>query len=81
MNINKIIAACITLFIFLVPFRYIFLDDTRIISTGTQMLLFLASLIGFLLAFGISTNEPFGRNKHKTQPVENTEEKKYRKAA
>ena len=80
MNINKVIAIGIMLFIFLVPFRYIFLDDTRIISSGAQMLIFLSSLFGFLIAFGIGTNQPFGRKKQ-TESVKNSDDKSYRKAA
>lgn len=80
MNINKVIAIGIMLFIFLVPFRYIFLDDTRIISTGPQMLIFLASLFGFLIAFGIGTNQPFGRKKEATADV-HAKEHSHRKAA
>lgn len=81
MNINKLIATGILLFILLVPFRYIYLDDTRIISTGAQMLIFLVSLFGFLFAFWVGTNEPFGKNKRRSNQAVASDEQAHRKAA
>jgi hypothetical protein len=60
MNKNKIIAGLIFLVIFLVPFRMLFFTD-EIVQGGKFIGLLMANVIGFFVAFGIGTNEPFGK--------------------
>ena len=57
MNKNKIIAGLIFLFVFLVPFRMLFITD-EIVDGGKFIGLFFSTLIGFFVAFGIGTTEP-----------------------
>jgi hypothetical protein len=60
MNKNKIIAGLIFLFIFLVPFRMLFFTD-EIVHGGKFIALLMTNVIGFFVAFGIGTNEPFSK--------------------
>ena len=60
MNKNKIIAGLIFLFVFLVPFRMLYYTD-EIVQGAKFIALLMANVIGFFVAFGIGTNEPFGR--------------------
>ena len=77
---SKLIAIAIFLFLYFVPFRMVFLGG-EIISTGAQMLTFLSVLIGFLVAFGIGTNEPFDKKKKTSSASNNAGEASVRKAA
>lgn len=76
---SKLIAIAIFLFLYFVPFRMVFLGG-EIISSGAQMLTFLSVLIGFLVAFGIGTNEPFDK-KQKPSAAKSAGEESVRKAA
>ncbi len=78
-NINKFIAIGIFLFLFLVPFRMCFFTD-EIVSSGKFIGLFMTNLVGFLIAFGIGTNEPFGKSETENR-VESKQSHQYRKAA
>lgn len=80
MNINKLIAFGIHLFVFLVPFRILFFTDEYANSMKHVMLL-LSCIFGFLIAFGIGTNQPFGRNQRKAESQHAPEEMQHRKAA
>ncbi len=62
MNPNKLIAGAIFLFLFLVPFRMLFLSE-GIVDGFSYIGLLLVNVIGFFVAFAIGTNEPFGRRK------------------
>ena len=81
MNIkkSKVIAIAIFLFLFLVPFRLCFFTD-EIVSGGKFIGLFMTNLIGFFIAFGIGTNEPFDKKKMVSK-VESQEVHQQRKAA
>lgn len=57
---SKAIAIAILIFVYAVPFRMAFLSD-EIAHSVSFIFAFLATLIGFLIAFGIGTNEPFDR--------------------
>lgn len=76
---SKIVAVGILLFVFLVPFRMAYLSD-QIANSASFIFEFLGTLIGFLVAFGIGTNEPFDRKKEKRVSVEYKQEE-IRKAA
>ena len=80
MNSNKITAVLIFAFLFFVPFRILFLGD-EIISGGKFIFYFMTCLAGFLIAFGIGTNEPFGKNKRLKKAEKNEETAQHRKAA
>ena len=80
MNINKIIAAAIFAFLFFVPFRFLFFTE-EIVSGGKFIFYFMTCIIGFFIAFGIGTNEPFGKNKALKKVEMNEEVKQQRKAA
>ena len=78
LNKNKVIATAIFLFLFLVPFRMCFFTD-EIVSSGKFIGLFMTNVIGFLIAFGIGTNQPFGK-KNIEEKVSSTKSEQ-RKAA
>ncbi|GAB4143384.1 MAG: hypothetical protein Fur0041_18460 [Bacteroidia bacterium] len=61
MNINKVIATLIALFILLVPGRILYMSEFRIVSGASDIFLFLTCVIGFFAIFYIGTNEPFGK--------------------
>jgi hypothetical protein len=81
MNISKskLIAIAIFAFLFFVPFRYCFFTD-EIVSGGKFIGLFITNVIGFFIAFGIGTNEPFDKKKVENK-VEANKADQYRKAA
>lgn len=58
MNKNKLVAGLLLLFVFLVPFRMLYITD-EIVDGGKYIGLLFATIIGFFMAFGIATNEPF----------------------
>jgi hypothetical protein len=77
-NKNKVIATAIFLFLFLVPFRLCFMTD-EIVHGGKFIAYFMTTLIGFFIAFGIGTNEPFGKKAE--EKVESQKQDQYKKAA
>jgi hypothetical protein len=79
MNKSKIIAGVIFLFIFLGPFQMLFFTDEIVHGTKFIMLL-LANVIGFFVAFGIGTNEPFNKKSPLYSETKSTTEN-IRKAA
>lgn len=79
MNKSKLIALAIFAFLFFVPFRLCFFTD-EIVSGGKFVGLFLTNIIGFFIAFGIGTNEPFDKKKAESH-VETNKADQYRKAA
>ena len=75
---SKIIATVIFLLLFLFPFRMLFFTD-EIVYGGKFIFLLMVNLIGFFVAFGIGTNEPFDTKeevKHKTAEMPKPEMKK-----
>jgi hypothetical protein len=68
MNKSKIIAGLIFLFVYFVPFQMLFFTD-EIVKGGKFIGLLLATIIGFFVAFGIGTNEPFNRKKETENQV------------
>ena len=75
---SKFIAIGILVVVFLGPFRMAYLND-QIANSASFILEFLSVIIGFLIAFGIGTNEPFDRKKPGKMTVEHAQE--LRKAA
>lgn len=75
---SKIVAIAIFLFLFLVPFRMLFITD-EIVQGQKFILLLLVNVIGFFIAFGIGTNEPFDRKEEETTEAEESQD--MRKAA
>jgi hypothetical protein len=80
MNINKFIASGIYLFLFLVPFRLLFFTDEWA-SSMKHILLLLSCVIGFIVAFAIGTNEPFGKKKPVAQKRQDFSDRTHRQAA
>jgi hypothetical protein len=62
MNKSKVIAGIIFLVVYFVPFQMLFFTD-EIVKGGKFIGLLLATIIGFFVAFGIGTNEPFNKKK------------------
>jgi hypothetical protein len=80
MNINKVIAIAIFAFLYFVPFRILFFTD-EIVQGGKFIYLLLINVIGFFIAFGIGTNEPFGKKKDLRKVVKKEEVAQQRQAA
>ena len=80
MNKSKVIAGIIFLVIYLGPFQMLFITD-EVVSGGKFIGLFMANLIGFFVAFGIGTNEPFDRKKVSEAKMEIVEKKTAKEAA
>ncbi|HTL82522.1 MAG TPA: hypothetical protein VL651_12505 [Bacteroidia bacterium] len=76
---SKYIAAVIFILVYAFPFRIAFLSD-EIADSSRFIIALLGTIFGFLIAFGIGTNEPFDR-KPKTKEVASSTDQEYRKAA
>jgi hypothetical protein len=63
---SKIIATVIFLLLFLFPFRMLFFTD-EIVYGGKFIFLLMVNVIGFFVAFGIGTNEPFAEKKKESK--------------
>ena len=62
MNKNKVIAGIIFLAVYFGPFQMLFFTD-EIVQGAKFIALLLSTIIGFFVAFGIGTNEPFNKKK------------------
>ena len=77
---SKVIASIIFLLIFAFPAR-ILLFETAAATGAKFVMLMLSIIIGFLVAFGIGTNEPFDRKKVSSNTGAKQGEAGMRKAA
>lgn len=76
MNKSKVIAGIIFLAVYFGPFQMLFFTD-EIVQGGKFVGLLMATIVGFFVAFGIGTNEPFNRKKDlKSQSVSTHSEMK-----
>lgn len=80
MKKSKIIAGIIFLGIYFGPFQMLFITD-EIVSGAKYIGLFMATLIGVLVAFGIGTNEPFDRKETAEAKMGVVEKEKVKEAA
>lgn len=77
MNKNKVIALIIIIAVFLGPFYRLFIynNGNGIVDSSGEMFMFLGWIIGMIVAFYISVNEPFGKNKATAATVRSQSEK------
>lgn len=81
MNKNKLIAILIAVVVMAGPFYQLFIANggSTIVHSAREIFLMLAWIIGMIVAFGISVNEPFGKKQTSASSAANAQEK--RKAA
>lgn len=78
MNKNKLIALVIALVAFFGPFYYLFIrnNGSDIVDSAFEMFMFLGWIIGWIVAFGISVNEPFGKKASATAQQESAQQRR-----
>lgn len=77
---SKITAAIIFFLIYAFPFRILFMETAA--ATGVKFVgMMLSVIIGFIVAFGIGTNEPFDRKQPLKNNAANAGDQHIRKAA
>lgn len=80
MNKSKIIATLILAATFLSSFYFIYIVDEGVTNIG-HIFLFLLTVAGFFVGFGIGTNEPFDKKKEQPGYTGNQDQHQHRQAA